>query len=333
MLERIIAVGGSAGKGTTTALLHAILHAAAPTERLGLYLPRPHGRWPFPEVCFVTGWGTCWPLAPVAQASPLQRLTEAGARMAVVEGYALPGTADDFRPHGPVLPVITTICADAGRSPIAEAHQIAGHACQVGTPVVAASMPAEAAAVVQQIADARHVPVIWAPPRAATCLTVVAGGRVRIGVTTARASYAATLQLRGCCQRDNVALAIAVAECLDVPPAAIVAGLEACPPLGARLQYVRHGSQRRLIDFVKNPTGAQNPRGLPGRSASRRRADPDRPGEHARPVGRILSPVASWLGWGGNPAQLPGEAPVVVFATPDPALAYPPGPPRVGDML
>ncbi len=288
---RTVQVAGSAGKGSVVNLVAAILRTHG-VERVGHFIARPHGRWPFPEICEVTGYGST--LRHVAS-SPYQRVREAGATVAVIEGTDR--LADRQAGAGDVTPVIVSLCDDGGRAAVEQAAIEAELCCQLGARIVVGPVPPDCATVIRQVANQRRVTIVWAHEVSAQVIECTQG-LPTIAVTTARSRYVARLAVRGRHQLQNATVAIVVAELLDVPAHVITAGLEVAGPLGGRLQYVQRGERTLLVDFIKNARGAEllrdyvaevHPGGVPiaVRLHNSREA-----------VAEILAPVASSLTFG-----------------------------------
>jgi len=166
----------------------------------------------------------------------------AAVEVAVLE-VGLGGRLDATNVVSPTVTAITSIAFDHQQYLGTTLREIAGEKAGIikpGVPVVIGALPAEADAVVEEIARQRAAEVIRANPVAVASLTI---------------------GLAGAHQRMNAAVAVKVLEALDsrgvsVPREAIAHGL-AQPDWPGRLDLRRLADGREaLLDAAHNPAGA-----------------------------------------------------------------------------
>jgi dihydrofolate synthase/folylpolyglutamate synthase len=187
----------------------------------------------------------------------------AGVRVAVLE-VGLGGRFDATNVVDPVAGAITAVGMDhqqyLGDSLAQIAREKAG-IIKPGMPVVCGPLPAEAAAVVEEIAAARGARVGWALEECEVASRAV-GDRVAVDVRSPRHAYdRVTLGLRGEHQVGNAVVAVRLLEAaadagLPIGADAIRRGLsEVSWP--ARLEaLVFPGGRELLLDAAHNPDGA-----------------------------------------------------------------------------
>ncbi|MBI4372064.1 MAG: bifunctional folylpolyglutamate synthase/dihydrofolate synthase [Elusimicrobia bacterium] len=262
-------VAGTNGKGSTCAVLDAVLRASG--RRVGLYTS-PHlrdvrerirvdGR-PIPRPDFARLMTRALGADPTGRLTYFELLTsvafqhfaERRCDVAVLE-TGLGGRLDATNVvEEPLAAVITSVDHDhqafLGRSLGAIAAQKAG-ILKPGRPAVVAALPPAAMAAVRR---AHPAPRVVRRPWAA------AGADWRRGVQLLRAPSGRTfrLSLLGRRQRRNVALAAAAVKVsgLDVPVAAWRRGL-ASVRWPARFQPLRLGSRTLIVDGGHNPEAAR----------------------------------------------------------------------------
>ncbi|HVS15947.1 MAG TPA: Mur ligase family protein [Thermoanaerobaculia bacterium] len=275
----VVLVAGTNGKGSTAALIAAVVHAAG--YRTGLYTS-PHLE-SVEERIRIDGRAIARPalaarLREVLAAAPalptyFEALTAAAllhfaresVELAVLE-VGLGGRLDATNVTEPVLSVITSISFDhqehLGATLGAIAREKAG-ILRRGRPALFWSAgDAEVAAALRAAARERgallddgHATVDIETQDAAP------GGRARHQVSTARGSFALATTLVGAHQGPNVALAVRAAELLAdlgfarIDRAAVVAGVRRCRWPG-RLERVDLPDGRWvLLDGAHNPAG------------------------------------------------------------------------------
>lgn len=263
----LIHVAGTNGKGSVSAMLDAILHAAG--WRVGLYTS-PHlvklgervqvDRHVLGADEIVAYVRELRPLADAIgrlhpderpsffeymTAMALLQFTRKGCAIGVLE-TGLGGRLDATNIVEPEVSVITSIGLDHCEYLGNEIGQIAREKAGIikpGRPVVVGRMPAEAEAVIRAVAAERGAPL--------RAVTDEFGDDVE--------AYPAT-NLEGEYQRWNAATATLAARALApqwrVTPAAIARGLRQVDWPG-RWQRVTIGGRRAILDASHNPEGAQ----------------------------------------------------------------------------
>ena len=311
-------VAGTKGKGSTCALLAAILQAAG--HRVGLYTS-PHlvdpreriqlnGRWvgeaelaeavsAVREAASLIGTTPTYFEAYTAAAFWLFARWSVDA--AVVE-VGLGGRLDATNVLDPLVTVITPISLDhtdwLGTTVAAIAREKGG-IIKPGRPVVVAPQPADALSALRGIAAARGAPWVSVEEAARVETAVISVEGQRVTVATPRRIYAEiALPLLGAHQRVNLATALLALEALPAPWAitegAVAAGVAAVQWPG-RLQIVA----RRpwiILDGAQNAASAAALRdavrtwwpGCPIHLILGMSADKDVEG-----VARILAPLAA----------------------------------------
>jgi dihydrofolate synthase / folylpolyglutamate synthase len=187
----------------------------------------------------------------------------ARVEMAVVE-VGLGGRFDATNVITPIACAITSIALDhqeqLGNTLASVAFEKSG-IIKAGVPVVVGSLPAEAAAVVQRVAEERAAPLTLASEAGARVVEV-SDGRATIELWTPQHHYGpVTLALRGEHQVANAAVTVQLLEAaraagFHVPFEAIESGL-AMVEWPARLERLDAGSGRTvLVDAAHNPEGA-----------------------------------------------------------------------------
>jgi folylpolyglutamate synthase/dihydropteroate synthase len=248
-MMRTIEITGSSGKGAVVNYVAQIWRELG-THRVGTFIPRPHGRWPFEEICSVDGSQLT---VYLRSAAPVyQRLQENGATFSIIEGAYPP----ELR-SGSVATAITMICDDTDQPALQRAALKAAVMCRADVPIVVGRCPPDCAALIERTAHQQGARLMWAHEDVDARITNFDDGRPTIDVRTAKATYHTRLQLRGRYQLDNAVIAIRIAELFDIPAETVCIGLQGAEPLGARLHYVQHGTQTILVDFLKNPRGAE----------------------------------------------------------------------------
>ncbi|ADJ26997.1 FolC bifunctional protein [Dehalogenimonas lykanthroporepellens BL-DC-9] len=279
---RTVHIAGSKGKGSTAAMIAAVLSRAG--YRTGLYTS-PHlsetterfkvdGSDMTPEE-FVAGIGVLRPLVTEINASPRYgRLTVfevmtalgfmffagRGAVWQVIE-TGLGGRLDATNVVLPELTVLTSIGLEhtevLGHTLAAIAGEKAG-IIKPGVPVVSAPQPPEALAVIEQVAAERNAQLVTVDLSLLTP-SVVTGDRQSFIVTGQRDTYRVNLPLLGGYQRLNAAVALQALETLadrglELEKADIESGLAAVVWPG-RFQIV---SRRpwTIIDGAHTPAAA-----------------------------------------------------------------------------
>lgn len=254
-----VLVAGTNGKGSTAAMLAAVLQAAG--YRVGLYTS-PHLE-DAEERIRISGVA----LIPEALDGYLHRVLAEGERQGIEPTYfesftlaanlafaerrveiavvevGLGGRLDATNACEPILSLITSIDLDhedaLGSTIAAIAREKAG-ILRSGRPALAAAGSAEAAAVLLSVAAETGAP-----------LSLIEGE-----------VPALTLALPGSHQRRNAALANAAARCLAahgferINGAAIAAGLAACAWPGRLEEVPLPSGTRVLLDGAHNPAGA-----------------------------------------------------------------------------
>jgi len=185
--------------------------------------------------------------------------------IAIIE-VGMGGRFDATNAISPVVSVITSIAMDHERHLGTTLEAIAEEKAGIikhDVPVVVGDVPAPAAKVIEDVADARGAPVVRArvAENATPCDFVQ--GRSRISLRTPRAAYGPLqLSLAGSHQVGNAVVAARTLEvCSDrgisVAPEHIVAGLTDVDWPG-RLEWLRIPSKKHvLLDAAHNPAGAE----------------------------------------------------------------------------
>ena len=277
-------VAGTNGKGSVCAMLEAILRAAG--LPVALYTSphlvrfneriRVHDRYVTdkelaglfaatePIMADLAAEGREATFFEVTTAMAFEHFRRQGAKLAVLE-TGMGGRLDATNVVTPLLSIITRIDIDhtqyLGKTLDAITREKGG-IIKPGRPVVLGAMPAEAAAVLGEIARERGAPLI----DSATTVTVrrisqsLAGQKIAIA-TEAADLGTVTLPLLGRHQLENVATVIAaleaaaVASPIRIPPETITAGLASVAWPG-RLQ-VLSDRPPTLLDGGHNPDAAR----------------------------------------------------------------------------
>lgn len=184
---------------------------------------------------------------------------EAGVDIAVLE-VGLGGRLDATNVVTPIAAAITSIAFDhqeqLGTSIASIAREKAG-IIKPGIAVVCGPLPADAARVIREIADAQGSRMIRAEDRVR--MTVGRDGAVEVR-TPDRTLPAITLALEGAHQRQNAAVAVAILEELSqlgvqVPDQAIRDALATVRWPG-RIEHFDAGGIPVILDAAHNPAGA-----------------------------------------------------------------------------
>lgn len=271
---RSVHVGGTNGKGSVTALVASVLHAAgvraarytsphlhAPMERIWIAgSPISKETWVAlgDEVCRGADELAEWP-------SPFEFMTamgflafaRAGVEVAVVE-VGIGGRLDATNVITPLLSAITSVghdhCRLLGRTLPEIAREKAG-IIKPGIPVVLGVLPPGAARVCEGVAREAGAPVVWA--RSTRYLP--SEGRARFVWGVGETRMALECALGGSYQRENVGVALTVLALLE----------ERGIPIG--MEAVREGLRRvnwpgRFERIREEPLvildGAHNPQGM-----------------------------------------------------------------------
>ena len=276
-----IHVAGTNGKGSTAAMLAAMLHAAG--LRVGLFTsPHLHsvveririGLAPITRVQFAGLFERVWPAAQAVARDPalpgergavttLEMLTamafhffrETGAAYQVVEAF-VGGRHDTTNVVQPVLSVITNISRDhvpaLGTTLRDIAHAKAG-IIKPGVPVVVAPQRPAVHALLAREAVALGSPLEAVPrPPEPTRAPALEDSRQDLRRRGRHGEYRVALPLRGLAQRENAAVAIAAAERLIDLGAPLTAGT-ICRGLGGvawpgRLELISGAPVPVLVD-------------------------------------------------------------------------------------
>jgi dihydrofolate synthase/folylpolyglutamate synthase len=267
----LVQVGGTNGKGSVAALLAGMLKAAG--RRVGLYTS-PHlvsfrerirvDGEAIPEDAVADGVEALGTLIARLDATMFEATTalaldhfaREGVEVAVLE-VGLGGRLDATTVGAPAVTVLTPIALDHEAVLGSTLAAIAAEKAAIlrsGVAVSAAQAP-EVEAVVRARAAAAGVPVLFA----GRDLHVTVHGRTPDGQVISCAGPGwrlerATLALLGRYQPGNALLAVAAAQALGVPEAAIRAGLERTLWPG-RFQ-VLPGRPTLVLDGAHNPAGA-----------------------------------------------------------------------------
>lgn len=284
---RAVHVAGTNGKGSVTAMVDtALRHAGHRTGRYtSPHLDRLEERFAIDGVPVTAADLEC---AAADLFARVDRLMETGAlpvlptffevttamafelfrRAAVDVGVIEVGLGGRFDAtnilSSPAVTAITSIDLDherhLGRTLPEIAREKAG-IVKPGVPMIVGTVSPDVHAVIASTCDERRAPLIDAA-RDVDLDVSMETGVATLGVTTpVRAYPKVRLALRGRHQAGNALVALRVLEAcehagIDVGRDAIVAGLrDAAWP--ARLEWVRVGSGRLLIDAAHNPAGAR----------------------------------------------------------------------------
>ena len=201
----------------------------------------------------------------VTTAAALELFRRAGVEVGVIE-VGLGGRLDSTNVITPLVTAITSIAFDheqyLGHTLAAIAAEKAG-IVKPSVPMVLGQLPDEARLVIEEIARERAAPIVSAwSDTTADRIEVAPGQPTRIRLRTPLRDYGEImLSLKGRHQIGNAVVAVRILEQLDgigidVPPAAIVAGLAQVSWPG-RLEHRRLPDGREMIlDAAHNPAGA-----------------------------------------------------------------------------
>ncbi|MEZ5415859.1 MAG: Mur ligase family protein [Vicinamibacterales bacterium] len=200
----------------------------------------------------------------VSTAAAFLAFAEAAVDVAVVE-VGLGGRFDATNVIVPVASAITSIAFDherhLGSTLTAIALEKAGIAKR-GVPLVVGEVPAEAWTAIAATAETAGAPLIRAGDRVRVDAPMVKG-HVRFTAETPRARYGPVrLALAGAHQAHNALVAVRLLETFaeaggrEVPAPAVEAGLSRTV-WPARLEWLRRGPLRVLVDAAHNPAGAE----------------------------------------------------------------------------
>lgn len=268
----IVHVAGTNGKGSVCAIVEAIARAAG--YRVGLFTS-PHllylgervqvNRVPLPQAQLLEAVGTLRPLAARlgADDSPehpsffefmtalaLDHFHREGVDLVVLE-TGLGGRLDSTNVVDPLVAVITSVSLDHTEYLGTTITAIAGEKAGIikrGRPVVMGSLPAEAEAVVREVAAGREAPVYSL--------------RERYGAPPAGLPSVA---LEGSHQRFNAGLAVLACEVMNQLPdcplqfsaAAIRDGLQSVQWAGRWDKRTLADGTRLIFEAAHNPEGAE----------------------------------------------------------------------------
>ena len=307
-----IHVAGTNGKGSTAAMLAAILHDAG--LRVGLFTsPHLHsvveririGLAPITREQFAGLFARVWPAAQAVACDPalpgergavttLEMLTamafhffrEARAAYQIVEAF-VGGRHDTTNVVQPVLSVITNISRDhvpaLGTTLRDIAYAKAG-IIKPGVPVVVAPQrPAVHALLAREAAALRSPLEAVPPPTEPSQAPALEDSHQELHWRGRRGEYRVDLPLRGLAQRENAAVAITAAEQL-IDLGAPLTATAICRGLGSvtwpgRLELVSRSPVPVLID------GAHCPRAMDCLVAELRRFRTNRHGNSVTPEG------------------------------------------------
>lgn len=304
-------VAGTNGKGSVSAMVATMLHAAG--KRVGLYTS-PHlcrfaeririGNLPIADDCLYPILDEVLDRAPeltffeAATLTAFVALARADVEIAVIE-VGLGGRLDATNVlPSPLATAITRIAKDhsaiLGDSLAGIAREKAG-ILKAGVPVVLGPLVDEAKTAILDVASKVGAPVVWAEDEVGNPLLDGPRG------------------LAGAHQRDNAAIAIALAKIVGISDDAIASGLRDVKWPG-RLESIETESGIWLLDSAHNPDGAASLAAEMNKRALRRSriallfgamADKDWPG-----MLEILAPLAEhrvYVAPGGRQPAEPSE--------------------------
>ncbi|AKJ64378.1 bifunctional folylpolyglutamate synthase/dihydrofolate synthase [Kiritimatiella glycovorans] len=187
---------------------------------------------------------------------------EAGGTLPVIE-TGMGGRWDATNVVHPLLSVITRIDLEHTEFLGDTLEQIAGEKAGIikpGRPVVCGAMPPEALEVVRRTADEQGAPLREAAGTVEVQMLSRDAAGQKLRMTTSNRNYAPfVLPLRGACQRENAATAVAALETAEE-----LLGMELDIPGGlaqtkwpSRLQCLKEGPPAVLLDGAHNPGAAR----------------------------------------------------------------------------
>src|SRR5262249_6490058 len=140
--------------------------------RVGTFIARPHGNWPFPEICTIDGES----LTLYDSRSAYERLRAHGARVAVIEGCGLGTEACDATGLTPLCDRDTLLATAIGPA--------ARGVLRRRGPTVIGRVPADCVPILEDAAREREARLVWAHEGVEAHVTTFADGRPTIDVRT-----------------------------------------------------------------------------------------------------------------------------------------------------